>query len=151
MPDPLVVPDSEPSQPVCRVCGRSVPLESAKTDGDGSAVHEGCYVLLLRADRAARSHSNPEMAAGTPQHPALLSNESSYAPTLKWRQLYESAILELDKAEMPERITAARAAILERAAEIQANPSEAEYRALDHALRTLRLLQQVTGRTDAAV
>jgi len=91
------------------------------------------------------------MAAGTPQHPALLSNESSYAPTLKWRQLYESAILELDKAEMPERITAARAAILERAAEIQANPSEAEYRALDHALRTLRLLQQVTGRTDAAV
>ena len=150
VPDPSVSTNSDPCPPVCRICGRSVPLESAKTDGDGSAVHEACYVLLVGSDGAARSHSNSEMASGTPEHPPLLSKGPSYAPIPKWRQLYESAILELDNARMRERITAANAAILERVAEKQANPSAAEYRALDHALRTLRLLQQVIGRTNAA-
>ena len=150
VPGPLAITNSDPSPPVCRICGKSVPLESAKTDGDGSAVHEACYVLLVRSDGAAGSHSNSAMASGTPEHPPFLSKGPSYAPIPKWRQLYESAILELDNTRMRERITAASAAILERVAEIQANPSAAEYRALDHALRTLRLLQQVIGRTDAA-
>jgi ribosome-binding protein aMBF1 (putative translation factor) len=28
---------------VCRICGRPIKLETAKTDGNGNAVHEECY------------------------------------------------------------------------------------------------------------
>jgi hypothetical protein len=31
-------------KPVCTICREFVPLEEAKTDGDGKPVHEECYV-----------------------------------------------------------------------------------------------------------
>jgi len=30
--------------PTCSLCGKSVRLEECKTDGNGSVVHESCYV-----------------------------------------------------------------------------------------------------------
>jgi hypothetical protein len=33
------------SIPLYRLCNKPVSLETAKTDGDGQAVHEDCYVL----------------------------------------------------------------------------------------------------------
>jgi hypothetical protein len=33
--------------PICSICHQSVPLSSAKTDEDGSAVHEACYLVKL--------------------------------------------------------------------------------------------------------
>ena len=38
--------------PTGRLCGKPVPLVSAKTDDDGNVVHEECYVrwTLNRAD-----------------------------------------------------------------------------------------------------
>lgn len=32
----------------CRTCGKPVAVETAKTDGDGQAVHDECYMLSLR-------------------------------------------------------------------------------------------------------
>ena len=34
-------------RPHCPVCNKDVPLESAKTDEDGHAIHEECYILRL--------------------------------------------------------------------------------------------------------
>lgn len=40
------------SKPPCPVCGKPVPLEAAKTDEHGQAIHEQCYVLKLERERA---------------------------------------------------------------------------------------------------
>ena len=34
--------------PKCNICNRAVELETAKTDEDGKAVHEECYVRIIR-------------------------------------------------------------------------------------------------------
>ena len=33
----------------CTICSHPIALETAKADEDGDAVHEGCYVVKLRA------------------------------------------------------------------------------------------------------
>ena len=41
--------------PICPVCHQPVALEEAKTDEDGAATHEACYVRKLREkDRAVK-------------------------------------------------------------------------------------------------
>lgn len=40
--------------PACAICGKPVPLETAKGDEGGRSVHEQCYVLKLTRDRVAR-------------------------------------------------------------------------------------------------
>ena len=32
---------------ICRICGKPLAIESAKTDAEGKAVHEACYVGRL--------------------------------------------------------------------------------------------------------
>jgi hypothetical protein len=32
----------------CRICGKPVAVETAKTDSDGQAVHEECYLISVR-------------------------------------------------------------------------------------------------------
>ncbi len=39
---------------LCRICGKPVPLETAKTDEAGKAVHEECHVLKLRLVQATK-------------------------------------------------------------------------------------------------
>jgi hypothetical protein len=34
--------------PLCAVCNGPVPLETSKTDENGKAVHEPCYVLKVK-------------------------------------------------------------------------------------------------------
>ena len=68
----------------------------------------------------------------------------------KWRELYERAILELDNTKLPGRIVEARHAILDRAEEILTRPSCDEHRALNAALRALRLLEDVVIRENRA-
>ena len=63
-----------------------------------------------------------------------------------WRRLYECAILELDGGLLPDRIDAARRAILDRAEEVLTAPTGEEQRALRNALHTLRILEEVAER-----
>jgi hypothetical protein len=35
----------------CAICGHPIPLEVAKGNEDGDAVHEGCYVVRLKSAR----------------------------------------------------------------------------------------------------
>jgi hypothetical protein len=63
-----------------------------------------------------------------------------------WRDLYECAMLELDRRKLPERIAAAHRAIVDRAEEIVASQSDDEHYALNDALRSLQLLEQVAAR-----
>jgi hypothetical protein len=68
----------------------------------------------------------------------------------KWKQLYQSAILEPDYARLPKRISEARAAMLHRAEEIPAHPPSDERDALHKALRILQILDEVVLRKRAA-
>jgi hypothetical protein len=74
----------------------------------------------------------------------LLPGRSFY--TSGWKQLYESAILELDGSKLTKRIAEARCAILDRAEEILTKPPSDERHALNSALRTLRILDEVAIR-----
>jgi hypothetical protein len=64
----------------------------------------------------------------------------------QWKQLYEAALLEVDKGKMPDRITEARRAMHDRAEEILSSASLAEHRALHNALHCLQILEAVTTR-----
>ena len=64
----------------------------------------------------------------------------------KWKQVYECAILELDPAKLARLIAEARSAILDRAKEVLAQPPDSERHALDHALITLRILEDEAAR-----
>ena len=68
---------------------------------------------------------------------------------MSWRQLYESALLELDSFRLRQRIVLARRAILDRAEEIMTKPVNDEQRSLLDALRTLRTLEEVAEREAA--
>ena len=57
-----------------------------------------------------------------------------------WKSLYEAALLETDPKKLTERITIARSAILDRIEESFTHSLPGEQRAMDDALRNLRLL-----------
>jgi len=59
-----------------------------------------------------------------------------------WKQLYRSAMFELDSTELPQQIAKARQAMLERAKEIFNKTGDNEFHALCDGLRALRLLEE---------
>jgi hypothetical protein len=63
---------------------------------------------------------------------------------------HECAIVELDHAQLRERILDARHAILDRAEEILTRPSCDEHRALNTGFRTLRTLEEVIAKERSA-
>ena len=48
--------------PTCSLCNLPVPLNSAKTDEDGNAVHEDCYVIKVGAAKRVISFSKTSRA-----------------------------------------------------------------------------------------
>lgn len=64
----------------------------------------------------------------------------------RWKAAYNGAIADSEYSVSLDRIADARNAILDRAEEILTQPSTEERRALTHALRTLRLLEQAAIR-----
>ena len=77
-----------------------------------------------------------------------ISHGTSFASS--WKQFYERAILELDRKQLPGRIADARHAIFDRAEEILTKSSGGENHELHHALRALRLLEEVAVRERSA-
>lgn len=63
-----------------------------------------------------------------------------------WKRLYQAAILELDSGKLPERISDARRAIHDRNDDASRSSSLSEYRALNSALRTLKILEEIAER-----
>jgi hypothetical protein len=45
-------PRSQQSLLRCRICRKPVPVEIAKTDGEGQAIHEDCYLLVMKPEVA---------------------------------------------------------------------------------------------------
>ena len=64
----------------------------------------------------------------------------------RWRVAYESVVSNADYSVRLDRIADARNAIFDRAEVILTHPSADEGRALSHALRTLRLLEETAIR-----
>lgn len=44
---------------LCQICGESVAIGTAKTDGDGKAVHEECYAAKIKSERASAGPCGP--------------------------------------------------------------------------------------------
>jgi len=61
---------------------------------------------------------------------------------MEWKDLYEAALLETDAGKLPDRITTAKSAILDRIEESFTHPLPGEHRALGEALRDLRRLAE---------
>ena len=61
-----------------------------------------------------------------------------------WKPLYEAAFCESDSSKLPQRITRARNAILDRIEESLTHSLPSEHRAMDEALRILRRLAENT-------
>ena len=66
-----------------------------------------------------------------------------------WKPLYDAALLETDGSKLPERITAARTAILDRIEESLTSPLPSEHRVMNDALRNLRRLAEGMTRNAA--
>jgi hypothetical protein len=49
---------SKSGLPMCSVCNEPVELRIAKTDEDGKAIHEECYVLRIQL-KGPLPHENP--------------------------------------------------------------------------------------------
>jgi hypothetical protein len=64
------------------------------------------------------------------------------ASSAKWYELYRSAMLELNDAEVPQRIREARRAIFDRAEEILTKSQTDEQRSLSDALQILSVLEK---------
>jgi hypothetical protein len=64
----------------------------------------------------------------------------------RWKAIYEGTISDSEYSVSLGRIADARNAILDRAEEILTHPSTDERRALTHALRTLRVLEETASR-----
>ncbi len=41
--------------PTCSICDKPVPLEAAKTDEHGRAIHEDCYWIKVRSEHGSDS------------------------------------------------------------------------------------------------
>jgi inhibitor of KinA sporulation pathway (predicted exonuclease) len=70
--------------------------------------------------------------------------QSSQSGNCDWKPLYKAALLETDVTKLPQRITAARSAILNRIEESFTHSLLGEHRAMDDALRNLRRLAKLT-------
>lgn len=46
------------SLPICSICKKPVQLETSKTDEDGMAVHEDCYVSKVALGESPNSPNN---------------------------------------------------------------------------------------------
>jgi hypothetical protein len=52
---------------MCFVCGKTILLEIAKTNECGRAVHEECYVLRMKLEKATTAgHMFPDTAVAGP-------------------------------------------------------------------------------------
>jgi hypothetical protein len=60
----------------------------------------------------------------------------------RWKIAYQRACLEIDRNRLPQRISDARCAIFDRAEEMMTQPASTEHRALNNALRALRVLEE---------
>jgi hypothetical protein len=67
-----------------------------------------------------------------------------------WRRLYEAALFETDETRVPERISIARSAIVDRIEKVLEMPTPGEHRAMADALRHLRRLAEITTIRKAA-
>jgi hypothetical protein len=65
----------------------------------------------------------------------------------RWRALYDAALVEFDKARLPERIGRAQRALSQRVRELAERPCEnlAELQAVCHALSALEGLRKISG------
>jgi hypothetical protein len=39
---------------LCQICGMPVPVETSKTDAEGKAIHEDCYIKTMALEQAIR-------------------------------------------------------------------------------------------------
>jgi len=53
----------DPNTTMCFICSKPIPLEIAKSNDYGLAVHEECYVLRMKLEKATTVRKFPGVAA----------------------------------------------------------------------------------------
>lgn len=72
----------------CRICGKPVHVSDAKSDADGKAIHEDCYALKMKLERASQD--------GHGKH--------GHAETRPWQEVAAEIIQERDPNRMTELV-----------------------------------------------
>jgi hypothetical protein len=49
---PQNVPEKFSPLLLCQICGKPVPVETSKTDAQGKAIHENCYIKTIALEQA---------------------------------------------------------------------------------------------------
>ena len=53
------IPDTRMFARMCQICGKPLPVETAKADADGKTIHEECYALKVELEDASQDgHAN---------------------------------------------------------------------------------------------
>jgi hypothetical protein len=82
------------SAPPYRICGKPIPVEAAKTDADGNAIHEECYALKVKFETATKS-----------THYGRADGATDGTATRPWKVIAEEASRECDPKKMAELIS----------------------------------------------
>jgi hypothetical protein len=88
------IPGSRTSALPCRICGKPTPLETAKTDADGKAIHEECYALNVKFENAKKS-----------THDGRADEATDGAATRPWKVVAQEVSREPDTKKMAELIS----------------------------------------------
>jgi len=80
---------------VCGICGKPGPVNSAKADADGRAIHEECYALKVQFEQAGRGDGH----AGTSR---------------PWKRIAEEVTHEQDPKKMVELVAELNQALNEQ-------------------------------------
>jgi len=97
----------------CRICGKPVPLNSAKADADGNEIHEECYAVKVQFERAGRF----EQAGRDFLQPEQGVNDGGdgHAGTSRpWKRIAEEVIREQDPKKMAELVAELNQALNEQ-------------------------------------
>ena len=102
--------------------------------------------IVVSTDPFIQAVDRLNMMRGRYDMASIISLDGYLCCGPKWKQLYQSAILELDSTKLPARIAEARVAMIDRSEEVQGNPSSDEHHVLNDALRALGILESVIKR-----
>jgi hypothetical protein len=144
--------------PICSLCNGPIELETGKTDENGDAVHEECYVLKMQAERTKHIGISPmdltcpRCGAKAGQVCDLIHGEVEivHVERIKavndgWEACYRAAVFEVDDTKLRLKIGEARYAIALRLAQA-VDLDVKERRAIDNALEILNILERILER-----
>ena len=102
---PPLPPEETPTKDsiVCRICGKPVPVNSAKADTDGKAIHEECYAVKVQFDQAGRFEQAGRDSL-QPEQGVNDGGDGQAGTSRPWKRIAEEVTHEQDPKKMAELV-----------------------------------------------